>query len=192
MKQLLVSLLLTVFFSFAAQADEQGARNFAESTANSAVAVLASNASDSAKMAELEGLFVDSVDTNWIGRFVLGRHWRNLDDSSQKEYLNSYKDFLVKHYTQNFKEYSEGTKFEITHSNEIKKNQYRVSMSINRPTNAQPVKVDYRVRQNGNNYSIIDIVVEGVSLLNTQRSEFSSVIQRKGVDHLIEQLKAKS
>ncbi len=192
MKQLFVSFLAMVMVSFIAHADEDGARNFAESTANKAVSVLASAGSDSVKVTKLEELFVNSVDTNWIARFVMGKYWKDIDAAKQKEYLSNYRDFLVKHYTQNFKEYSEGTQFTITRSNQVKKGQYRVSMNIIR-LQGQPLKVDYRVRDGGsNNYSIIDIVVEGVSLLNTQRSEFSSVIQRKGVDHLIEQLKSKN
>ena len=191
MKQIFVSFIVMIMVSMTAHADEKGASKFAEATANKAVSVLASNSSDSVKVTELEGLFTNSVDTNWIGRFVLGKHWKSLDEAAQKEYLSAYRGFLVKHYTANFKEYSEGTKFEITRSNKLKKNQYRVSMNINRPNSSQAVKVDYRIRQKNSKYSIIDIVVEGVSLLNTQRSEFSSVIQRNGVDHLIEKLKTK-
>ena len=191
MKQWFVSFLLMVMVSVSAQASTEEASKYAESTANKAVSILASSASDSAKVTKLESLFVNSVDTDWIARFVMGKYWKDLDATKQKEYVANYRDFLVKHYTQNFKEYSEGTNFSIVRSNELKKNQYRVSMNINRPE-GQPVKVDYRMRKNGSKYSIIDIVVEGVSLLNTQRSEFSSVIQRNGVDHLINQLKSKS
>lgn len=187
----LFASLLVMLFAFTAQADENGARNFAEKTANEAVSVLGSTQSDDAKMKKLEGLFVKTVDTEWIGRFVMGRYWKEMSPTQQKSYLKTYQDFLVKHYTANFKEYSEGTTFKITRSTPMPNNQFLVSMDIERPSNPQPVKVDYRVRSKGSKYSIIDIVVEGVSLLNTQRSEFSSVVQRDGVDHLIEQLQAK-
>lgn len=192
MKHLIITLLLCLGFAYGAQASEQAARDFAEKTANEAVEVLSSEKSENAKVGELEKLFVKTVDTDWIGRFVLGKHWRDLDDAQQKSYLKSYQDFLVKHYTANFQEYTKGTQFEITRSKTLKKGQYMVSMDINRPTNPQPVKVDYRLREKSGKFGIIDIVVEGVSLLNTQRSEFSSVVQRKGVDHLIEQLKSRS
>jgi len=191
MKQLVLSLFLMVAFVFSAQANEDGARKFALSTANQAVKVLASGKADNAKQKSLEGLFVKSVNTDWIGRFVIGKHWRDMDKSQQTKYLKNYKAFLVKHYTSNFTEYADGTEFEVTRSKPLKKDQYMVSMDIKRPSGA-PVKVDYRVRKKGGKYGIIDIVVEGVSLLNTQRSEFSSVIQRKGFDHLIEKLQPTS
>ncbi|MDG1286008.1 MAG: ABC transporter substrate-binding protein [Rickettsiales bacterium] len=192
MKQVVLSLFLMIAFAFTAQANEEGARKFALDTANQAVEVLASGTSDSAKLQSLEDLFKAAVNTDWIGRFVVGKHWRNMDATQQKSYLANYKAFLVKHYTSNFTEYAEGTEFEVTRSKVLKKNQYMVSMNIKRPTGGAAVKVDYRMRQKSGKYAIIDIVVEGVSLLNTQRSEFSSVIQRKGFDHLIEQLQPKS
>ncbi len=177
--------------AFSAQATEQGARDFSEKIANEAVETLATTQSTASKRKALEQLFTRTVDTNWIGRFVIGKHWKTLSKAQQDEYLVNYKSFLVKHYTSNFQEYAEGTKFAINQSKVLKNSQYMIGMDIER-AGAQAVKVDYRVREKGSKYSIIDIVVEGVSLLNTQRSEFSSVVQRKGVEHLIEQLRSKS
>lgn len=192
MKHAIISLFMVIVFAFSAQASEGSARKFTENTANKAVKVLASNKSDDAKVKSLEKLFVNAVDTGWIGRFVIGKYWRDLSKAQQKDYLSSYKKFLVKYYTANFQEYAEGTKFEVTKTKALKqKGQYIISMNINRPKDPQPVKVDYRVRQKSGKSQIIDIVVEGISLLNTQRSEFASVIQRKGAAHLIDQLKAK-
>ena len=192
MKHAIISLFIAIIFAFTAQASEVSARKFTESTAKQAVKLLASDKSDDAKVESLKQLFVKAVDTRWIGRFVIGKYWRELDKTQQTEYLNNYQKFLVKHYTSNFQEYAEGTEFEVTKTKSLKrKGQYMVSMKINRPTDPQPIKVDYRVRQKSGKSQIIDIVVEGISLLNTQRSEFSSVIQRKGASHLIEQIKAK-
>ena len=78
MKRLIVSFLMMVMVSFAVQASEDAARKFAENTANKAVEILATDKSDSVKVVSLENLFVSSVDTNWIGRFVLGKHWLSL------------------------------------------------------------------------------------------------------------------
>ena len=64
-----------------------------------------------------------------------------------------------------------------------------VTMVINDPA-GQNINLDYRLRDTGGAYKITDITVEGVSLLNTQRSEFKSVVNSKGIDGLIEALKA--
>jgi phospholipid transport system substrate-binding protein len=38
---------------------------------------------------------------------------------------------------------------------------------------------------------IIDLIVEGISLLVTQRSEFAAVLERSGVDGLLTELRAR-
>jgi phospholipid transport system substrate-binding protein len=45
--------------------------------------------------------------------------------------------------------------------------------------------VDWRVRNIKDNYKIIDVVVEGVSMLVTQKAEFSAVLRQQGIDGLI-------
>ena len=52
----------------------------------------------------------------------------------------------------------------------------------------KPIVVDFRVRPDGDSFKVIDVVVEGLSMLKTQRDEFSSVIQRNGLDGLINSL----
>lgn len=45
---------------------------------------------------------------------------------------------------------------------------------------AKPLKVDWRVRSKGETYTIIDVMVEGISMIMTQKSEFSSFIKSNG------------
>ena len=47
------------------------------------------------------------------------------------------------------------------------------------------LKVDWRVRRIDDRYKIIDVVVEGVSMLVTQKAEFGAVLRQRGVDGLI-------
>jgi phospholipid transport system substrate-binding protein len=53
----------------------------------------------------------------------------------------------------------------------------------------QPVRADWRVRRYGNALKIIDIKVEGISMLTSQREEFTAVIQRNGFDGLLNLLR---
>ena len=55
-----------------------------------------------------------------------------------------------------------------------------VQSQIIRPNGAPPAKVDWLVAKGDNGYKIVDVDVEGVSMILTQREEFSSVIQRSG------------
>ncbi len=59
-------------------------------------------------------------------------------------------------------------------------------MQIKTPNQTENTKAGYRLRpEKSNGFKIVDIIVEGVSLVITQRSEFGSVIKQKGMDGLI-------
>lgn len=193
MKRLFFVLCCVFFYSTVGYAnDAEKARSFAEKVGHKALVILKDTGlSKDVKSQKLQSMFLDTVDTDWVARFVLGHHWRKLDQAKQKAYLESYRHFLVKSYTSNFEAYAENTSFEVNGAKPLKREgQFLVAVDVIRPS--QTIKIDYRVREDKNDtFKIIDIVVEGVSLLATQRSEFASVVQRQGVDHLIEQLRSK-
>lgn len=146
------------------------------------------------KQAKLDKLFSDNVDFPWVGRFVMGRYWREATDAQKKRYLKEYQKFLILHYTSRFTEYTSGD-FKVTGSEDDGDGEFTVSMQIkpgDQSDNGQPILVDYRVRHEGGGFKIFDVIVEGVSMITTQRSEFASVIDKGGIDYLIGQLAAKS
>ena len=65
-----------------------------------------------------------------------------------------------------------------------------MTTEIVRP-NGPPVRVDWRVRKNGETLKVVDVIAEGISMLITQRDEFAAVIQNSGgkVDALIDRLR---
>ena len=65
-------------------------------------------------------------------------------------------------------------------------------MKAGESSEGQPILVDYRIHKVDASFKIFDVVVEGVSLLTTQRTEFSSVLTNKGMDYLINQLAQKT
>lgn len=196
LKNLARVLLVTLFLAApqAALASPQAASAYADTIGQRALTILSAKTSEATKQQELEALFVKIVDTDWIAKFVLGANWRRMKPVQQTEYLTTYRRFLVKHYTSNFKEFTEGTSFKVVKSRPIgsSKGQFLVGMQILRPKNPQPVSIDYRLKQEGPGFRVIDILVEGVSLLATQRSEFASVIQRDGLERLLQLLKKKA
>lgn len=145
------------------------------------------------KQAKLQKIFAESVDFKWVGRFVLGRHWRQATESQRARYLAEYQKFLLLHYTSRFTDYTSGS-FKVLSVRDDGDDEFTVATQMQsvEVSNNEPVMVDYRVRKEARSFKIFDVIVEGVSLLTTQRSEFSSVINNKGLDYLINQLATKS
>jgi len=170
------------------------ASKYIQNIGNEALTVIGTKGlSKEQKQAKLEKIFANSVDFQWVGRFVMGRFWRQATDQQKTRYLAEYEKFLLLHYTSRFTDYTSGS-FKVTNFRDDGDNEYTVStqMASAEANNGEPLLVEYRVRKEDRGYRIFDVIVEGVSLLATQRSEFSSVISSKGIDYLIDQLVVKS
>ena len=169
------------------------ASDYIQTLGNQALAVIANKSFDKAqKQTKLEKLFSDSVDFPWVGRFVMGRYWREATTEQKSSYAAAYKKFLILHYTSRFTNFTSGT-FKVTGEKDDGDGEFTVSMQMKADDpGSEPVSVDYRVRNEGGKFKIFDVIVEGVGLLTTQRSEFSSVIATNGIDYLVEQLEVKS
>ena len=129
-----------------------------------------------------------------IGRFVLGRYWNQATEEERQEYMRLFEELVVRTYADRFSEYS-GEKFAVgkVQRDAERQNYATVLTTISRP-NGQTVRVDWRVRQEEDqSWRVVDIVIEGVSMSVTQRSEFASVIESKGgtVKGLIDTLRQK-
>lgn len=171
----------------AAAADEAG--RYMEQVGNQALAVIADkNLSKDQKQRKLEGVFSTNIDIPWVARFVMGRFWRQASEAQQTRYLTKYREFVTRHYTERFARYTGGY-FTVTGVREDGKDEFLVNMQMRSDNSGdEPVLVDYRLRRNGKGFKIFDVIVEGVSMITTQRSEFASVISQHGIDYLIDRL----
>ncbi len=136
-------------------------------------------------------LFDQGFDVPEISRFALGRFWRQATPQQRTQYQSLFEEFIVRTYAARFSGYS-GQTFSVTGSQPGQNGEVTVRSSINRP-DGPPVRVDWQVRKEGSQYKIVDVVVEGVSMVITQRQEFASVIQNGGgnVATLLTQLRQK-
>ncbi len=132
------------------------------------------------KRASFRKLLQESFDMKTIGRFSLGRYWRVASPEQRKEYQDLFENMVINVYSQRFSDY-QGQNFETRGFRSDGPSDAIVTSFIV-PDNGPEVQVDWRVRYKNDQYRIIDVIVEGVSMSVTQRSDFSSVIQRGGGD----------
>lgn len=124
----------------------------------------------------------DYVAFQTIARWVLGgRHWRAASDDQRKRYLSLFEKLMVSTYAHRFQRYS-GETLEVTGVRNIDENQVLVQTTLKRPNADKPLRVDWRVRGQQDKLKVIDIMIEGLSMAQTQRSEFSSVLRDNGGD----------
>lgn len=165
-----------------ARADEfgDGAKKFIEILTADAISML--TVQDISKMERADRfrrLMNENFAIKGIAKFVLGRHWRRATDAEKKEYLQLFEDLLVVTYADRFAKYS-GEKLLVNESEVRGKGDALVHTIMIRVDGAKPLKVAWRVRGKAGNYKIVDIMVEGISMVVTQRSEFASFIRKNG------------
>ncbi len=157
-----------------------GAESFIGSMATRALEFLGSSANQEAKKASFRGLLNDSFDLETIGRFALGRYWKTASAQQRTEYLTLFRKMVVEVYAKRFGDYK-GQKFE-TRGHRADGDKDTIVTSYIIPGDGPEVQVDWRVRYKNGKYQIVDVIVEGVSMSVTQRSDFAAVIQRGGGD----------
>ncbi len=192
-----IALLALLVFSFSsagvsARAADSEASEFIRDLGVRAVDVLRDK--EGSTFAERETAFrhilVEAFHIRTISRFVLGRYWKSATKAQRRAYNDVFVDFIVRVYASRFDSYN-GETFEIMDTLESdKQGDVIVRTRILRPTGDPPIGVDYRVRVIEGEYRVVDINVEGISMLYTHRIEFASVINRKGMDGFLEELRA--
>jgi phospholipid transport system substrate-binding protein len=193
---LALALIATVSMSAVAQqARADNPEKFIASLGDRALQVLVVGSQDpSERYTAFRRILDEGFDLTLIGRYALGRYWRRATPEQRSEYVKLFEDFIVVTYVARLSEYS-GETLHVVSSRPDDQDTIVTSEIVleGRPS----IRVDWRVRNGDSDSSeskIIDVIVEGISMLLTQRDEFASVIQRSGgnVEGLLVRLREKS
>ncbi len=143
-----------------------------------ALGVLNNKGDPAVRQERFRELFHADFDGPGIARFVLGRYWRNASEEEQQEFLKLFENYVVFVYTARLSNFG-GEAFKIRGSRSDGDGAL-VSTDVISPGGASPLRIDWRLVSDDGSYKISDVIVEGISMMVTQRSEFASVVQRNG------------
>jgi len=174
------ALLLTHGQPSRATAPTEGAQDLVQTLSDKATALL--NQPDATPEQQVEafrGLLRQYFAASAIGRWVLGRYWRQATEAERREYLKLFEDYIVYGYVKRFGDYS-GEQLKIIRAANNDKRSVTVFSEFSRLGGDKPIRVDWRVGHKGDSYRITDVMVEGTSLSQTLRSDFASTIHQGG------------
>lgn len=142
------------------------------------------------KFDDLIVLLEEPIDLDLVARLILGRYWRTTDDSQRQQYLQLFREYALANLASKLHLYR-GQSFEVTGAKVVSDQDALVTSRI-LSDGQPPLQVDWRLRQRSDGGLVtIDLIVEGVSLIVTLRSEFASVIERQGFDGLLAELRTR-
>lgn len=160
---------------------------FVQAVSEDVVEILNKNSDATVIKNKLTDKFQKTVDITWIAKFVVGKHWRTFTKEEQQSYLHNYEKFITASYVPVFKNYN-GQKINIVGVKYIGSGYYIVKTSIVKENSSTEYIIEYRVKDLNGLFKVRDIIAEGVSLISTQRSEFSSLLTSQGLSSLNKQL----
>jgi len=164
----------------AARADDygDGTKVFIKALAENAIASLTvKDLSKRERDRRFRSLMLDNFAISGIAKFVLGRHWPRATDQEKTEYLKLFEDLMVATYAERFSKYA-GETLEVEQAEVRGEHDVIVYSTIKRVDGTEPIKVAWRVRGKPGGFKIVDVIVEGISMVQTQKSEFASFIQQ--------------
>jgi len=194
-RRLLLSLLFAVSVAGAGSAAPSAPEAFIETMGADVIAVLADKSLDQPKReTRFREMLQSSFDAETTGRVVLGRYWNQATEQERQTFQPLYRDYLIRIYASRFSKFN-GEKFVVKGTRPESDGDTIVQSEIQPPASGgSTYTVNWRVRKEGDNYRIVDVMADGVSLLVTHNQEFSSIIQNNGgkVQGLLDALKQRA
>ncbi len=169
------------------------AGKFVTSLANSAITMVADKSlNENERDERFRKLFVANFDIPAIGKFVLARYWRVATPEQRGEFLKLFEDQQVLTWAHRFKDYS-GEQLQVAGGERENAHEWLINSQITR-IKGPPIPVQWRLRDEPDgSYRVTDLIVEGVSMAITQRSDYASVLQGMSghIDQLLSSMRTK-
>ena len=175
-------IFLVIFFSSIAKVNSIEPDIFVQSTVNRASEALNNKFSKEEKIERLKEIASETVDINGIGYYTLGAYRKNINEDQKKEYSNLFEQYFLKSFASRLAEYS-NPEIEVVSKKKLNENYTMVSSVLVGTEQRPEVKIDWRIYTKNPEIPLIrDLTIEGLSLVRTQREEFSSIIQSNDGD----------
>lgn len=194
----IITFLLTIFLILPASAAKTNANieQYVDGLVEKVSKMLNdSTISEEQKIKKSRQLMAENLDLEWMAKYSLGRHRKELDMLQLKDFVKIYSSYVIRSYSDLVRNYK-GEKAVIKKVSQLDDGEYIVKTEVIQG-GSSPIKVDYLVRDIGaakgkkSNLKISDIITEGVSMINSQQAEFNSTFSNEGFDGLMKQLKQK-
>ena len=120
-------------------------------------------------------------DRNYAGRLVLGRHGRGASDADVKAFADALADSLMSRYGSSLLAFDTGLKVRVKSETPLRGGAIVKVASEFVRASGEPIPVDYLMHKVGSGWKVFDVMVEGVSFVQTFRNQFDAPLSRKTI-----------
>ena len=165
-------------------------KDFVSNFADSAINILSDNEIlEGEKHSKFTNLVMSAIDLNLISKFVLSKTWKNATDDQKKRYIQAFKNYFINSYANKLDQYS-GEQVEVVDAEEAGKYVIVNSFIYREGTDTLKINLKWRLLNRDGEIKIIDLNIEGISLIIAQREEFQSFLANNegDLEKLIEKI----
>jgi phospholipid transport system substrate-binding protein len=172
-------------------APARSARDFAVQAIGDVTAILKDKAAtQGSRRARIEALVERWLDAEVIAKLTLAKNWKSLDAAQQQEFVALFRKHLVLTYYRNVDRYA-FERIDVYEDRAESKGDFTVRTRVVSPE-AGDVLIDLRLRATAGDWKVIDILIEGVSLVQNFRSQFQEVLSNGKPEQLLRSLREKN
>jgi phospholipid transport system substrate-binding protein len=185
-------LVLAWALASPALAADGPAASLIEKTASQVIELIKGTPPGPQREAGIRQVLEQSFDLRYMGQQALGKYWASTSPDQQQRYLKAAIAAEAHAYAERFGQY--GGQTLALGKVSTRPNGVTVVDSRLNQSNGQPIKIEWEVRDTGQGPRITDVKIEGVSMVITRRTDFTSYIQNNGgkVDALIQELEGRA
>ena len=137
----------------------------------------------------VSGEFTSMFDRDYAARQVLGRHGRGASDADVKLFADALADSLMRRYGSSLLDFNTKLRVRIKSESTLPRGLgVKVASEMLR-SGGEPIPVDYLMRKSGNSWKVFDVMVEGVSFVQTFRQQFDNELTHKSIKQVATELR---
>jgi len=184
MKNLLIAVVSLLLFSQTAAADDKSEiDNLLKTNLDAVFTILQKNDLDQqAKNKEIIDIVTPMFDFELMARLSLGKkHWSGLSQDKKERFIELFIKRLKASYLSNFNLYTD-EKVLYEPSVQVKKKIHTPTYLVSKD---KKISILYKFYKAQKNWKIYDLEIQGVSIIRSYRSQFSSILESGTVDDLL-------
>lgn len=143
----------------------------------------------SERLTRLRAIADRGFDWEEMAQSSLGVSWRKLTEPQRREFVSVFKDVLADQYMDDIDRFRGTERVVMNGTTSIDSS--RLVKTILITSSRERIPIDYLMQPTGGAYRVVDVRIEGVSLVNHYRKSFSRFLVNESFDELIRRLRAR-
>lgn len=149
--------------------------------------VIASGKSEAGMIRDFEGIFRNFSDVEYIAGTALGRDARRATPAQRTAFVSAFQRYIATRYGRRFREFI-GGRVRVVEARSV--NNFIEVETVAELQGQAPFRVDFWVSDRLGRPAFFNIIIEGVNMLNAERTEIGAMLDRRrgDIDALIQDL----